>query len=57
MKLSDRYAVRTQLGEGTFGRVLECEELKTGAAVAVKVRHPFVHLICPLYCALYCSLY
>lgn len=37
MKLSDRYTVCSQLGEGTFGRVVECQEVNSGKLVAIKV--------------------
>lgn len=37
MKLSRRFVVISQLGEGTFGRVVECQDVETGQRVAVKV--------------------
>lgn len=37
MKLGRRFVVVSQLGEGTFGRVVECHDTETGKRVAVKV--------------------
>lgn len=33
----DRYVIQAQLGDGTFGRVLQCRDSKTDRSVAVKV--------------------
>lgn len=40
MRLGRRFVVRRKLGEGTFGRVLECMDLRRKRLVAVKVRFP-----------------
>jgi serine/threonine protein kinase len=37
MRLGTRFQVVRKLGEGTFGRVLECIDLQTKNLVAVKV--------------------
>lgn len=43
MKLGRRFVVRRKLGEGTFGRVLECTDLRHGGHVAVKVVRDVSH--------------